>query len=81
MKYLIGHKMQLLFKLSGGVRLRSLLGTNGRGAALCLGSEHLRTAGHRKQEQPAEPSSDYDREREVSSIATDLLTPIIHRIC
>lgn len=66
---------------SGCVRLRSLPGTNGRGATLCLGCEHIWTARHRKQEQPAEPSSDHDREREVSSAATDMLTPIIHLGC
>lgn len=51
------------------VRLRPLPGTDRRGAALRLGRQHIRPAGHREQEQPAEPGPDHDGEREVSGWA------------
>lgn len=70
---------------SDRVGLRPLPGTNGRGAALRLGRQHVRPAGHRKQEQPAEPRPDHDGEREVGSwaagSAASALRQLILRLC
>lgn len=88
MKKLIIHKISFSFLSfhSGGVGLCPLPGINGRGAALRLGREHIRPAGHRKQEQPAEPGSDHDREREVSGSTADALNrlslaPVYSPLC
>lgn len=72
---LIAHKLCFSFLpfCSGCVGLCPLPGPNGRGAALRLGCKHIRPAGHRKQEQPAEPGSDHDGEREVSADAVKRL--------
>lgn len=67
------------------VRLCPLPGTNRRGLALCMGGQYIWTTGHRQQEQPAEPSSDHDWEREVSdsisvgttSLDAALLSPLV----
>lgn len=50
---------------SDSVGVRPLHGADRRGAALHLGRQHVRTAGHRQQEQPADPRSDHAREGQV----------------
>ncbi len=47
------------------VRLRSFSSTDRWGPTVCMGGQHLRPAGHRQQEQPAQPFTGHDRERKV----------------
>jgi len=64
-KNVSGCKICSCVTLTDCLRLRSFSSTDWWGPAVCMGCKHLRPAGHRQQEQPAQPCSGHDWERKV----------------